>query len=352
MGRRKREKNRWQLLAVLGTGVVTIIFIYQHSTPSHVAPARQVASTPVNATLRLMSAFGPADAGEMVAARAGLFDREGLHLEIHTGHDAEDPISSVVDGSDAFGLTRADTFVLARAKGARIVTFAAGFVESPVVFYTLKQSGIRTPQDFAGHRIGYRAGDDTALVYDTLVAWLGVPQSRITPVPVANDLSMLLQGDVDIWPGHVGDEGYTLGQTKTDYHAISPANYGVHLIGSVFFTTEQTIVKQPQLVTRFVTGVVAGWNKVYADYSLSVPMIVSFDNTRLTPEYVHFALDRQGECLRSLAIRYGEFTDNQWRSLQDILLSQRRMQTTVDLRAAVNYEILRDVYRKSLRFGE
>jgi ABC-type nitrate/sulfonate/bicarbonate transport system substrate-binding protein len=352
MGERRGGQNRWLLPAALAVGVLAIFFAYKLFAPSHLTPPQPAAPTTSSASLRLMSPFGPSAAGVMVAERAGLFEREGLHLEIHAGHDAEDPISSVVNGSDTFGLTRADSFLLARAKGARIVAFAAGFVESPTIFYALKQSGIRTPQDFAGRRIGYRAGDGSALVYDTLVTWLGLPQSTVTHVPVTDDLSMLLRGDVDVWPGYIGVEDYALNEKGVDYYAINPESYGIHLIGSVFFASEQTIAKQPQLVRRFLNGIVAGWNKVYGDYSISVPMIVSFDETRLTPDYVRFALDHQGEHLRSLAVRYGEFTDDQWRSLQGMLLSDRRLDSNIDLRAAVNYDFLRDAYRKSLTFGQ
>jgi NitT/TauT family transport system substrate-binding protein len=352
MAMRRRVESRWLLPGVIGGGILAILVIFRLPAPPHVAPSRLAAPAVSDASLHLMSAFGPSAAGVMVAARSELFEREGLHLEIHTGRNAEEPISSVIDGSDTFGLTRADSFLLARAKGARIVAFAAGFVESPTIFYALKQSGIRTPRDFAGRRIGYRTDDDSALVYDTLVTGLGLPQSRITQVPVADDLSMLIRGDVDVWPGHIGDEDYALSGKGIDYYAINPENYGIHLIGSVFFTSDQTISKQPQLVRRFLSGIVAGWNRTYGDYSISVPMIVSFDDTRLTSDYVRFALDRQDEYLRSLAVHYGEFTDTQWRSLQGILLSERRLNATVDLRAAVNYEFLRDAYRKSLSFGE
>ena len=352
MDRHKRVQNRWLLSGALAVSVITIFFADKLSAPSHLTSGQPAAAKVTSASLRLMSAFGPPAAGVMVAQRAGLFDREDLHIEIHVGHDAEDPISSVVNGSDTFGLTRADSFLVARAKGARIVTFAAGFIESPTVFYALKQSGIRTPQDFVGRRIGYRASDGSALVYDTLVTWLGLPQSAVTLVPVADELSMLLRGDVDVWPGHIGVEDYALNEKGVDYNAINPENYGVHLIGSVFFASELTIAKHPEIVHRFLDGVVAGWNKVYGDYSTSVPMIVSFDEKRLAPDYVRFALDRQGEHLRSLAVRYGEFTDNQWRSLQATLLSDRRLDSNVDLRTAINYDFLREAYRKSLTFGQ
>jgi ABC-type nitrate/sulfonate/bicarbonate transport system substrate-binding protein len=351
MTRRTTNQNRWLISAALVGSALAIIFAYQLFTPSRSVPLRETAPAVSKASLRLMSSFEPAAAGVMVAAAAGVFDREGLGLEIHPGSHADDPISSVANGSDTFGLTRADTFLVARAKGARIVAFAAGFIDSPVIFYTLKQSGIRTPLDFPARRTGYRADDDSALVYDALVARLGLPRSSIRQVPVKDDVSMLLRGDVDVWPGHVGVEDYALNEKGTEYNAIYPASYGVHLMGSVFFANEQTIAKRPQLVRRFLEGMIAGWTKVYGEVPTSVPMIVSFE-TRLTPEYVRFALDRQSEYVRTLAVRYGEFTNDQWRALQAMLLSDRRLDETVDLRAAVNYEFLRDAYRKSLTLGK
>jgi ABC-type nitrate/sulfonate/bicarbonate transport system substrate-binding protein len=351
MARRRAKQTRWLRSAALAAGALTIILAYQLSAPSRSAPSPKAVPAVSNVSLRLASSFEPAAAGVMVAARAGMFDREGLPLTIHPGSKADDPISSVADGSDTFGLVRADTFLVARAKGVPIVAFAAGFIDSPIAFYALKQSGIRTPLDFAGRRVGYRAGDDSALVYDTLVARLGLPQSRIVQVPVADDLSMLFRGEVDVWPGHIGSEDYSLTERGAEYNAINPASYGLHLMGSVFFASEETIARQPRLVRRFVDGMIAGWDKVYGEAPTSVPMIVSFE-TQLTPAYVRFALDRQSEYVRSLAIRYGEFTDDQWRSLQAMLLSDRLLDTTVDLRAAVNYEFLRDAYRKSLTFNK
>jgi ABC-type nitrate/sulfonate/bicarbonate transport system substrate-binding protein len=331
---------------------VISFFAYELAALSTSPPPRQVTPIASAGSLRLTSTFGPAFAGEMVATKAGLFEREGLHIELRAGRDAVDPISSVVAGSDTFGVTRADSFLLARGKGAPIVAFAAGFIESPAAFYILKKSGLRTPWDFAGHRVGRRVGDDTSIVYDALIKKLGLPRSRISEVPVAADLSMLLRGDVDVWPGHVGDDDYALDRQGVDYFVIDPASYGVHLTGSVYFTRNRTITEQPELVRRFLKGLIAGWDMVYQDYAVSVPMIVSFDQERLTPDYVRFALDRQREYLRPIAVRYGEFTEDQWRSLQVILLTQRLLERTVDLPEAVTYEFLRDAYRKPYTFGK
>jgi ABC-type nitrate/sulfonate/bicarbonate transport system substrate-binding protein len=94
-------------------------------------PPGQAAPEASAGSLRLMSGFGPAFAGEMLAARAGLFERAGLRIELRVGGGADDPINSVASGSDMFGMTRADSFLLARGRGAPIVAFAAARATLP-----------------------------------------------------------------------------------------------------------------------------------------------------------------------------------------------------------------------------
>lgn len=324
------------------------IFSYELTAFPLFAPPPEVGPTESQASLRLMSRFGPAFAGAMVAKRAGIFERQGIHIDIREGTDGDEPFSTVINGTDTFGSARADTFLSARAKGARIVAFAAGLIESQAAFYVLARSNLRTPADFVGRRVGRRPGDDTATVYDALVTKLGLAQSRIEEISVGGDLSSLIHGDVDVWPGHVGDEDYALEQKKIDYSIVDPARYGVDLLGTVYFAAEQTITQRPDLVRRFLSGLIAGWELVYNDYTTSVPIIVSFDSKRLSPDYVRFALDRQRPNLRPLATRYGEYSEHQWRLLQEILVQQRRLDRTANISEAVTYDFLHDVYRKPL----
>jgi ABC-type nitrate/sulfonate/bicarbonate transport system substrate-binding protein len=344
------RRNFWLPPLLVAIAVVAGL-IYQLAARRVPQPPRSAATVTSAGSLRLMSGFGPAFAGEMLAARVGLFEREGLQVELRVGGGAGDPINSVAGGSDMFGVTRADAFLLARARGAPIVAFAAGYIESPAVFYVLKRSGLRTPSDFVDRRIGRRSGDDTAIVYSALIAKLGLPRSRISEVSVEADLSMLLRGDVDVWPGHVGEEDYALSRQGVDHILIDPERYGVHLPGTVYFANEQTIAERPRLVQAFVKGVIAGWEFVYAKYASSVPIIAAFDEGRLTPDYIRFVLDRQREYLRPVDARFGEFNASQWRSLHNTLLAQRLFEEPVDLPKAVSYEFLRDAYRKPFSFG-
>jgi ABC-type nitrate/sulfonate/bicarbonate transport system substrate-binding protein len=305
-------------------------------------------SAPLSASLRLNGALGPSYAGEMVAARAELFDREGLNVELKAGNAEAAPVQLVSSGADTFGVTDAQSFLIGRANGAPIVAFAGAYLESPVVFYALEKSGIHTPYDFVGKRIGYEPGQDTAVIYEALMAKLSLSRSDVHEVPVGGrDIGSLLGGAVDVWPGHVGLEAYVLKQNGVAYDVFSPADYGVHVPGTVYFTTEKIVREQPSLVRRFLFAVLAGWDRAYADEAASVPLIASYDPATLTPEFIRFGLQQQRAFLRPFGIRYGEFEVTHWRSLQDILLQQRIIKDPVDLSAAVTFDFLNDAYRRS-----
>lgn len=245
------------------------------------------------------------------------------------------------------GVARAESVILARAKGAPVVAFAAIFLESPVVLYSLEKTTIRTPNDLAGKRIGYQPGQDTAIIYEAMMARLQYSRGMVREIRVGSDMGPFFNGEVDVWPGHVGVEAYGLKQAGIGYNVISPASYGVHVPGTVYFATEATMRENPELIRRFLRAVIAGWEFTYADYEKSIPLIAGFGAERLTPDLVRFRLDQQRPFLRPLGARFGEFDDAHWRSLQDILVQQRLLKEPIELSKAVTFDFLRDAYRRS-----
>jgi ABC-type nitrate/sulfonate/bicarbonate transport system substrate-binding protein len=301
------------------------------------------------ATVRLDAPFDPSFAGEMIAARAGLFEHEGLSVELKPGSAESDAVRQVSDDTKTIGVANAERMLLARANGAPLVAFAAAYVESPVVFYTLEKSAIRIPTDFAGKRIGYQPSQDTAILYQAMLAKLLLSRSMVHEIKVGSDITPFLRGEVDVWPGHAGVDAYTLKQEGVGYNIISPDSYGVHVPGTVYFTAERTIRENPQLIRRFLRAVIAGWELTYADYATSIPLIATFDSGRLTPDLIRFRLEQQRAHLRPSGARFGEFDDTHWQSLQAILLQQRLLKEPLELPRAVTYDFLRDAYRRSGR---
>jgi ABC-type nitrate/sulfonate/bicarbonate transport system substrate-binding protein len=339
------KAERRIILAGVAAAVILVVAGYLLRFQPSAAP--RATQSVMYATVRLNAPFDPSFAGEMVAARAGLFAREGLSVNLKPGSADTDAIRQVNDNAGEIGVAKAESMLLARAKGAPVVAFAAAYVESPVALYTLEKSAIRTPSQLVGKRIGYRPGEDTSIIYQAMMAKLLLSRSTVREVKVGADMTPLLNGEIDVWPGHAGVEAYTLKQAGIAYNVINPDSYGVHVPGTVYFTAESTIRENPQLIRRFLRAVIAGWELTYADYAASIPLIASFDTDRLTPDLIRFRLEQQRALLRPLGARFGEFDAKHWQSLQDILLQQRLLKEPLDLSTALTYDFLRDAYRRS-----
>lgn len=328
-------------------GSISALWSFQRTTTQSIDAPNKLTKI----SLRLNGPFGPQYAGEMVAARTGLFEREGLQLEFKPGGIEADLITLVANGVDTFGIARGDNFLIARSKGAPIVAFAAGYLESPVVFYALEQSKIHVPQDFIARRVTRQAGQETATIYDAMLAKLQISRSQVREISKATDLTALLNGDVDVWPGRVGKESYVLRQKGVPYTVVYPSNYGIHVPGTVYFTSEKIIRDHPSLVQKFLRAVIAGWHLTYADYSKSVPLISAYDEKTLTPERVRFELSTQRDFVLPLGRRFTEFDDRQWKLLRAILINERLIDDSIDMSKAVTYDFLREAYRKPISFG-
>ena len=281
----------------------------------------------------------------MVALSDGLFARDGLNVQIVPGTPDDGPLRSVSAGSQAIGVVGAEQFLEGRARGLPIIAFAAAYLETPVVFYARAASAITAPRDFVGKRVGYRPGSDTQIIYQALLDRQSISRAGVKEVRVDADPGPFTADDVDVWPGHVGTDAYALMQRNIDYSTIAPADYGIHVPGTVYFATQDLARDNPDLIRRFLHAVVAGWQTTYADEGQAVAQIAAYDPTTLTPAFVRFKLDRQRQLLRPFGARFGEFADTHWRDLQQILLRQRLIAAPVDLSQAVTSDFLADVYR-------
>jgi ABC-type nitrate/sulfonate/bicarbonate transport system substrate-binding protein len=101
--------------SIIVVAIISIFALLSLRPPQEQSIAAPIAPTAIS--LRLNGPFGPTYAGEMVAARSGLFERAGLNLSLKPGNSDADTIALVSSGADTFGVTRGDAFLLARAKG-------------------------------------------------------------------------------------------------------------------------------------------------------------------------------------------------------------------------------------------
>jgi len=315
---------------VLAAALVLASAVSCSSPPEE--PAKPAA--PQEISLRLKWVFDPGFGGELVAAKKGFFEEDGLKVALRPGGFESDPIRTVAAGADTFGVAGADSFLLARAKGIPIVAVAAGYLRTPVVFYVHGDSKIKTPKDFVGKRVGYQAGQDTATVYEAVLQANGVDRKQVREVPVKFDFTPFLSKQLDVWPGYAASQSYILQQRGIAYRTIIPAEYGVNYLGTVYFTTERFLKENPRAVEGFVRAVVKGWKYVYDNRDEAIRLIGEYDPPTLTAEMVRFTLERQESQIRPDNTQFGAFTDEMWAATADVLKRQQLLPQDFQLAGA------------------
>ena len=290
-------------------------------------------------------------AGEILAAESGLFERAGLQIQLSELQPGEDPVAFVVAGIQTFGVTSGINFLIARSKGARIVSFGASFVETPIIFLTLNGSGIRGIRDVVGRKIVREAESETAIIFDAALASSGLARNQIQEVITPAKIDDFLNRKVDVIPAYIGKETWILEQRSTQAHAMHASDYGIHVPGLVYFTTENVLRANPVAVQRFLSSAMAGWTFAYSDYDKSIPMLLGAIGNSISASQARHQLIAQRDYIISPVRRLSEFDDIQWKQLKVVLTNMKLINPLMDLTPAIDYSFLREAHRKSVTFG-
>ncbi len=283
-------------------------------------------------------------AGEYAALYKGFWEEEGIQIDIRPGGFELDPIRLVPSGTDDFGVTGGDVLLQARARGIPVKAFALQYQTSPAAFMVKSESGIRTPKDFEGRRVGISPGTDKHTVYLAMLEAAGVDRSKISEVPVRFDLTPFFTDDVEVFPVFSTNQPIQARAEGIDVDVIDPMDFGVSYIGNVYFTMESTIRDRPEMVAGFLRGVVKGW-----EWALSAPeeevaaMMIEFNpeldvTTQLSiwRAVKPYLLPANGH--------FGWMTVEQWDNAIDLLHQQGLLVTIPDIQDVFTTTFLDSIY--------
>src|SRR5580693_8595603 len=209
-------------------------------------------------TVRLKWLHQAQFAGYYVAKDKGYYETAGLDVSIQPGGSDFPAVQMVAGGNEQFGVTGADQILIARSKGVPVVALAVLYRESPFVLFALKKSGITKPSDFVGKNVGLKIGGSEELVYRAVLKSASVDKGSLHEVPVKFDLSPLLTGQVDVWPGYVINEVLAAQDKGFEVTVIRPADYVVNLYAAMVFTTERMLKEKSDVVKKFVAATIHG----------------------------------------------------------------------------------------------
>ncbi|MBP6469981.1 MAG: ABC transporter substrate-binding protein [Chloroflexi bacterium] len=283
--------------------------------------------------------------GLYAADQEGYFAAEGVEATFLEGGPGTDPIAAVLDGEAQFGVAGADVILLARSQGKPVRAVATIYQRNPVVFFALAETGITSPQQFAGKTI--RATLDMLPTLHAMMTFINVPPDTYQIIELPSDIAQFASGEVPIWGGFVTGMALDLQQAGYEINVIYPDNYGVHFYADTLFTTDAFMAESPDVVTRVVKATSDGLTFAITQPEAIGPMVALYnDQADLSAESLRMMASIP--LIQSGTTRIGWMDQTKWQEMHDILLAQGMLPNEVDVSTVFTLEFL----EKSIGEGE
>ena len=196
-----------------------------------------------------------------LAQSEGLFAAQGLEVDLQVPADPNDPLKLVAAGQVDFAVSYQPSVIMAAAEGLPVISLGA-LVQHPLsCILFLEESGIKTPADFKGRRIGYSVEPLYRVLLEAVAETAGLGKGDYQAIRVGFNLAPpLLTGQVDAVVGafrnyeaiQVELEGRKIGILSLEEHGV-PDFYELVIIAN-----PDRLDKNPELAKKFMTALAAG----------------------------------------------------------------------------------------------
>ncbi len=258
---------------------------------------------------------GPA-AFFLLPATKGYFKAENLSVTIDAGNGSGNAVNRVASGTYDMGFADLAALMEFHANNPtapnKPVAVMMVYNNTPSAVFSLKKSGIKTPADLAGKKLGapvFDAGRRAFPIFQKAnsvgsVNWISMdPPLRET---------MLAKGDVDAITGFYFTSLLNLEArgVKADEIAVMPyPQHGVKLYGNVIIASEEFIKKNPEAVKGFLRAFTKGAREVIANPKAAVEIVKQRDgiiNSALEERRLKLAIDSSIVTADARAEGFGE----------------------------------------------
>ncbi len=286
--------------------------------------------------------FPNADHAGIYAAQAqGYFEAEGLEVVIQVPGNPEDPPKLVAAGRADIAVSYEPDVIQARAQGIPITAVAA-IVNVPLnSIQALKTSGITSPAQLAGKKVGYPGIPSNELYMQTVLRRAQVDPKSVELVNVGFDLGPALRSKrVDAIIGAYWNveaveaelEGFPVNVLKLEEH-------GVPLYDElVFIVKNDAVSKKADALRRFLRAVVKGHQSAARDPDAAIAAVA-----KANPEARRDVIDRGVRLLAPLwakAEPFGRMDERRWSAFVDFLVENRLIEKRVPLEKLLTNELL------------
>lgn len=284
--------------ALLIVVVVIGLFMYFSRRPS--APVTEKKMD----TVRLQLKWVPQSqfAGYFVAKNKGFYEEEGINVEIKPGGVGINPVDVLIaDGAD-IAIAWTGNVLPAITKGEDLVNIGQGMQKTGITLVAKKTSGIETPADIQGKRIGYWLGGNEVEPY-AFIGKQGLDrEADVVMVSQNFDMNQLLNDEIDLASAMKYNElelVYEAGYTPEQLTVFDLDQEGAGMLQDALFVKRTYLNDHTDLLVRFLRASMRGWDYAITHQEEAVDLIgMDFTENDVT------ARDHQVKSMKAMAKLY------------------------------------------------
>ncbi len=214
------------------------------------------------------------------------FEAENLDVSIDSGNGSGNAVNRVASGTYDIGFADLAALMEFWGNNANIPTKPVAVMmvynNTPAAVFALKKSGIKTPADLVGKKLGAPVFDAGRKAFPVFAAANGLDQTRISWVSMDPPLreTMLARGDVDAITGFYFTSLLNLnarGVKDEDIVILPYPQYGVKHYGNAIIVSDKLAKENPEAIKAFLRAFTRGVKEVLADPDAAVKVVKARD---------------------------------------------------------------------------
>ena len=243
---------------------------------------------------------GPA-AMFLVPVAKGYFKAEKLNVTVDAGNGSGGAVTRVATGAYDMGFADLAALMEFHANNPtapnKPVAVMMVYNNTPAAVLALKKSGIKTPADLNGKKLGAPVFDAGRKAWPIFAKANGIGTVAWTAMDPPLRETMLVRGDVDAITGFSFTSLLNIearGVKAEDVVILPYPSYGVKLYGNAVIVSEEFLKKNPEAVKAFLRAFTKGVHDVIADPKGSIATVKARDgiiDTALEERRLKLALD-------------------------------------------------------------
>lgn len=235
------------------------------------------------------------------SAAKGYYKAAGLDLTIDAGNGSSGTVTRVASGNYDLGLADVAALMEFHANNPdapnKPVAVMMVYNNTPAAVLALRKSGIQSPADLKGRKLGAPVFDAGRKAFPILDKANRIGAVSWTAMEPALRETMLVRGDVDAITGFSFTSLLNLearGVKPSDIVVLPYADHGVKLYGNAIIASPKLIQSNPAALKAFLSAFAKGAKEVMADPAAAIDSVKARDgiiNTGLETRRLQLAID-------------------------------------------------------------